>query len=297
MNDEFLNRTSPPPLRPRSSGSGRIALASALLAFIIGAGSVAYMAWANLLPFSAKAPDRLLANPGPAIVQPVASPSAAPTALPAAEAALSVRIAALEQRLSQIDLRAQAASGNAARAEGLLVALAARRALDRGTPLGYLEDQLRLRFSSRHPAEVNTLIETAKQPVTLDGLLAQLEKLSPSLSGAPATGDFWQRAQRELSGLFVIRHDNTPSPAPENRLERARLLLTAGKVKEAVAEVQAMPGSPAAKTWVNDANRFAQARAALDLLESAALLDTQTPANAAGKTAEQPSPVENTGAI
>ncbi|MFM5906253.1 MAG: hypothetical protein ACKOPO_01475 [Novosphingobium sp.] len=299
MNDEFLNRTTPPPmaLRPRSSGSGRIALASALLAFIVGAGGVAYMAWANLLPFGGHAPDRLLTSNGPAIVQPVASPSAAPTALPAAEAALAVRIAALEQRLAQIDLRAQAASGNASRAEGLLVALAARRALDRGSALGYLEDQLRLRFAARHPGEVNTVIDAAKTPVTLDGLLADLAKLAPQLKGASATGDFWQRAQQELSGLFVIRHDDAPSPAPENRIARARLLLLAGKVKEAISEVQAMPGSAAAKDWTAAATRFAGARSALDMLESAALLDTETPGDVDGKSAQQPSPVNAAGGV
>lgn len=297
MNDEFLNRTSPPPLKPRSSGSGRIALASALLAFVIGAGGVGYLAWADMLPFSRTAPDRLLSQPTPAAVQPVVSPSAEVQQLPLAEAAMAVRIAALEQRIAQIDLRAQAASGNASRAEGLLVALAARRTLERGTALGYLEDQLLLRFGARHGGDVNTVIEAAKKPVTIDKLLADLEALSPQLVGMPAQGDFWQRTQHELSSLFVIRHDDTPSPAPENRIERARLMLLVGKVKEAVAEVQAMPGGNAARDWVASANRYAAAQTALDVLEGAALLDTETPSNAGGKSVVQPSPVSGTGAI
>src|SRR5690606_9277141 len=48
---------------------------------------------------------------------------------PAEQAALDRRIAELEQRLAQIDLHANAAAGNATRAEGLLIAVAARRAV------------------------------------------------------------------------------------------------------------------------------------------------------------------------
>lgn len=204
---------------------------------------------------------------------------------------MAVRIVALEERLAQIDLRAQAASGNAARAEGLLVALAARRALDKGVPLGYLEDQLRLRFGTRHMNEVDIVAQAAKKPVTIDKLLADLDALSPNLSGAPARGDFWAQARSELGSLFVVRHDDAPSPAPQNRIERARLMLISGKVKEAVAEVQALPGAAAARDWSDAAGRFANSRAALDLLESAALLEAETPSDAVGKAAIQPSPV------
>ncbi|HSW25500.1 MAG TPA: hypothetical protein VLJ62_22260, partial [Burkholderiaceae bacterium] len=44
---------------------------------------------------------------------------------------ISMRIGAIETRLDSIEDSANAASGNANRAEGLLVAFAARRALDR----------------------------------------------------------------------------------------------------------------------------------------------------------------------
>ncbi|MEJ6011631.1 hypothetical protein [Novosphingobium aquae] len=291
MNDELLNRTSQP-MPQRRSGGGRIALASALLAFVLGAGGVGYLAWAGMLPWKAQGPDPMLVRP---LAQPApsASPGTAPVQVPVAEAAMAVRIVALEQRLAQIDLRAQAASGNAARAEGLLVALAARRALDKGVPLGYLEDQLRLRFGTRHMSEVNVVAQAAKNPVTLDKLLADLETLAPKLSGAPVRGDFWAAARSELGSLFVVRHDDAPSPAPQNRIERARLMLISGKVKEAVAEVQALPGAAAARDWTDAASRFATSRAALDLLESAALLEAETPSDAAGKAAVQPSPVNS----
>ena len=80
---------------------------------------------------------------------------------------LDSRVAAMEQRLTRLDLQTQAAAGNAARAEGLLIAFASRRAIERGAPLGYLADQLRLRFGDARPNAVRTVIETAQTDATL----------------------------------------------------------------------------------------------------------------------------------
>src|SRR3546814_4848182 len=81
--------------------------------------------------------------------------------------ALAARVAELEQRLSRITLQAESASGNASRAEGLLVAFAVRRALDRGLSLGYLDAQLRLRFGDDQPNAVKTIIDTSREPVKI----------------------------------------------------------------------------------------------------------------------------------
>ena len=64
---------------------------------------------------------------------------------------VSRRVSALEQRMSEIDVQSRSAVGNADRAEGLLVAFAARRALDRGVGLGFLEGLLRQRFGQSQP--------------------------------------------------------------------------------------------------------------------------------------------------
>src|SRR3546814_8195783 len=85
-------------------------------------------------------------------------------------AALTTRVSELEDRIPRINVQAQAASGNAARAEGLLIAFAARRALDTGGPLGYIEGQLRLRFGRAQPRAVATIINAAREPVTLQDL-------------------------------------------------------------------------------------------------------------------------------
>jgi hypothetical protein len=139
---------------------------AALAAFIAGGVLVGYVMWYNFQP------DR---NGSPRTAASVAdAPGATPTSGPSAlltggptplaqtiraeqaeqaverveeqQGGLDQRLAAAEQRLTQLDLQAQAAAGNAARAESLLIAFATRRAVERGAELGYLSDQLRLRF-------------------------------------------------------------------------------------------------------------------------------------------------------
>lgn len=196
--------------------------------------------------------------------------------------ALTTRVAELEQRLSRITLEAASASGNASRAERLLVALAARRALDRGMPLDYLDAQLRLRFGDDKPNAVNTILETARNPITLEQLRARLEGLAPQLIGRSADGGgFWTALRREMSELFVIRRADTPSTRAAERLDRARRYLAGGQVDEAVKEVQALPGAAAANDWLIDARRYNEARRALDVIETAAILEPRDGAAAA----------------
>ncbi|MDP3784082.1 MAG: hypothetical protein Q8Q79_14340, partial [Sphingopyxis sp.] len=136
--------------------------------------------------------------------------------------ALAARVAELEQRLSRITLEAESASGNASRAEGLLVAFAVRRALDRGLSLGYLDAQLRLRFGDDQPNAVKTIIETSREPVTLEQLRTELDTLAPQLvgRGGDDNGSLWTGFRRELSELFVVRAAGTQSPRASARLER-----------------------------------------------------------------------------
>lgn len=203
--------------------------------------------------------------------------------------ALAARVAELEQRLSRITLQAESASGNASRAEGLLVAFAVRRALDRGLSLGYLDAQLRLRFGDDQPNAVKTIIDTSRDPVTLEQLRAELDALAPQLVGRSrdADGSLWTGLRRELGELFVVRAAGTQSPRASERLDRARRYLAAGQADQAIAEVEAMPGVDVAAEWLIDARRYHEARRALDLIETAAILEPRdSPAAAlAGKTA------------
>ena len=315
MADEFFSRTpglgSPGLGTPApAKRSARGIVLTVLLAVLIGAGAVAYFVWSGQITVNLAGPDRLLVDggatapiktaapavqpSGPASAQPGLQPVLAAIPAPAdtKQDALEVRLAALEQRLTEVDLRTAASSGNSARAEGLLIAFAARRALDRGASLGPLADQLRLRFADAQPNAVATLIETGQKPVTLGQLIAGLDSLSPSLSSTPAAQlGAWDKVRSEMASLFVIRHDTSPSGAPANRLDRARIAMEAGRIEEAVAEVQRMPGAADASGWIAEARRYAKARDALDLIETTALLDNRNLKDGAGKAVAQASPV------
>ena len=188
-------------------------------------------------------------------------------------ATLARRVAQLEDRIDRIGTRAGAAAGNADRAEGLLVAFAARRALDRGVALGYIEGLLRERFGRSAPEAVARVIAASQQPVTLDGLQSRLTALEPELIGIGDGESWWDATRRELSELFVLRQEGTPSPAPRQRLQRARDKLAVGQVDTALAEVLRLPEREAAEQWIADARRYIAARNALDRIETIALME------------------------
>lgn len=224
-----------------------------------------------------------------------ASPPADPADVGAEEFAdqeeeLDARIAELEQRLARLDVQADAAAGNAARAEGLLIAFAARRAIERGDRLGYLADQLRMRFGVAEAAAVQAVLAVDRDPVTLDQLLASLDGLAPQLredSAGEGTLDWlWD----ELGELFVVRREGAPSPAPVRRLERARLFLESGRAEAAVAEVRNLPNADRAEDWIADAGRYAAAQRALERIEAAAILDPNDLRDRTGRRVDQSSP-------
>lgn len=197
------------------------------------------------------------------------------------------RVAALEQRLTRLDLQSQAAAGNAARAEGMLIAFAARRSLERGQPLGILEDQLQMRFGEGRPNAVATIISASQNPVTLDQLLVRLDGLAPELTDIAQDESLMKRLRHEFSQLFSVRTDDTPSPVAERRLERARAALESGRIETAISEVRAMPNAAIAAQWLEDAERYRAAQAALEALETAAVLDTDL-RDAAGEPVDVP---------
>jgi len=206
---------------------------------------------------------------------PTASRPVAVQAVPAAppdDPAIDQRVAAIESRIDDIDARAAAASGDANRAEGLLIAFAARRALDRGQPLGFLEGMLRDRFGGSDAASVAQIIAAAQRPVTLAQLQDGLTTLRPQLvTHAPDQG-VWQGFKEQLSTLFVVRKADQPSNIPADRLSRAEHALEQGQVDSAAAEVARLPGAGRANDWLGQARRYVLARNALDRIETEALL-------------------------
>lgn len=203
-------------------------------------------------------------------------------------------VASIENRLTQINADAAAASGNAARAEGLLVAFAARRAIDSGAPLGYLADQLRLRFGASQPQAVATILAISRTPVTVSMLQNELTLLDNALVTGSRDAGVWATISKEFSELFVLRKDGAPSPAPTQRLFRAHALVESGNIGGAITEVTAMPGAAAAQEWLSKARRYDQARKALDLLERSALVAPALPPTAvppAEPVFEEPAPI------
>jgi hypothetical protein len=165
------------------------------------------------------------------------------------------------------------AAGNTARAEGLLVAVAARRALDSGASLGYLSDQLRLRFGSSQPQAVMAVLQASASPVTLQALQSELTAIETLLATGSRDESLWATLRREMSELFVLRKSDSASPAPSQRMLRAHTLVETGNIGRAIVEIEAMPGAsaPAAQNWLSRARGYDAARKALDTLERSAL--------------------------
>lgn len=191
------------------------------------------------------------------------------------------RVNRLEERLAQLDMQSRAAVGNADRAEGLLVAFAARRAVDRGVALGYIENLLRQRFAETEPQAVATILTAARQPVTVQSLQKGFAEISPHLTGGGQAQSWWQAFRTEMGSLITIRREGTPSTQPSERLRRAAQSLEAGQVEVALLEVLRLPGHERADSWIANARRYVAVHRALDRLETAALLEPHAPAAAA----------------
>lgn len=196
-----------------------------------------------------------------------------PATLVTRENALAAQLAALEARTASIAADIAGAGDQAGRAEAILITAAARRALDRGQPLGYLEEQLRLRFGTSQPRAVAAVIAAAQDPVTLEALRHALQENAPLLLGDTADG--WLNAViSELRNLVIVHEANVPSPLPAARLARARRLLDRGQVEAAMEEVSRLPGAANAQNWMAAARRYVDARKALDVLEQTAVMGT-----------------------
>lgn len=194
-----------------------------------------------------------------------------PVALQARADTLTMRIAELERRLDDVDTGSRTASGFASRAEGLMVAFAARRALDRGLALGYIEDQLRLRFAESEPQAVAIVTRNAREPVTIGDLREALDTIAPSLIRTDLSDGWGPAIRRSVGSLIVIRQRGSQSPRPADRLARARQRLNEGQVEGAIAEIERLPGADYAQSWMLAARRYVNARRALDRIETAAI--------------------------
>jgi hypothetical protein len=186
------------------------------------------------------------------------------------------RVNRLEQRLSEIALQSQAAAGNAGRAEGLLVAFAARRALDRGVSLGYLEGLLRQRFGGTQPAAVGTVITAARQPVTLEELQVGLQEVGPRTARRRTRPGLVGSAEARA---FRHRHraaERHPLPAAQRTAAARDAVARCRRGERGACRGAAHAGLSGRFGLDRKARRYVAARQALDTIETAALLDPRT---------------------
>ncbi|MCA1481875.1 hypothetical protein, partial [Bradyrhizobium sp. NBAIM08] len=130
-----------------------------------------------------------------------------------------------------------------------LVAFAARRAIDRGVALGYLEPLLAERFGVSDPQAVAAIVTASRDPVRIDTLVADYETLGDRLRGPGPGESWWTGVQRELGSIVAVRRADTPSGRPQARYDRALERLRLGQVDAALAETMRLPGSANAGEW------------------------------------------------
>lgn len=217
-------------------------------------------------------------KPAPQAVVTYAPPVNAPIAGQGAADAAG-RLAAIEARMAKVEAAGTVASGSggSVRAEGLLVSFAARRAIDRGIGLGYVEGLLTQRFGSTQPRAVATIIAASRNPATLDQLKAGLDAIAPDLVGGGPDEGWWTSFKRGVAGMFVVRQAGVASPDPNARVARARDLVETGRVDLALAEISRLPNQDKAAKWIAAARRHVEAHRALDLLEAAAITAGEAP--------------------
>jgi hypothetical protein len=225
-----------------------------LLAFVGGIALMGWLSWQygildrNIL---GGAPAKPAAN---AVAQQQPAPAISVADVPLVPA--DAQIDGLQNRLSEISQDAQAASGNANRAETMMIAFAARRAVEAGAPLGGLQGQLEQRFGLQAPNAVSRILAASARPVTLP---------------ADADQGLWSNIQHEMSSLFVIRRGSRAPNSPTSRMERAQQLVSNGDIAGAIDQVAPLPGAARAQSWLEKARNYVATRQALDTIDRTAL--------------------------
>lgn len=248
-----------------------------LIAFLLIVIGAAAATWAlarwdsaartlGVVPAEPRAPAQPLEPAPPPQPQPAASQQAS------LDPAIAQQIGELQARVQRVESESEEAQGSVGRADALLIAFSARRAIERGVRLGYLEPLLVDRFGAQHPQAVATIVTTSRSPVRLTQLIARYQDLEQELTGPPPDEDLWTGIRRGFSSLVSVRRSDRPSSQPQARYDRALAHLMAGEVDAALAETMRLPGALRANDWVRDARRYVAAHRALDEVESAALV-------------------------
>lgn len=224
---------------------------------------------------------RFLGISAPTPVPPLAPAQRMVSPPPAAAARVaedSARVQALATRLNRLENATAQVRGSAGRADALVVAFAARRAIDRGVALGYLETLLVERFSAQHQRAVATIVTASHRPVRLDDLISQYQALGPDLRRGGPRDSWWDGVRASLGSLVEVHRAGRPPANADARYARAQQHLNNGDVDRALAETMRLPGAASAAAWTEQARRYIAAHRALDEIESGALLIPQNSA-------------------
>jgi hypothetical protein len=231
-------------------------------------GLAHYQSAARFLGVASSAPPEEQLTPRPVVMN--APAQAAPES--SNDPGDAAKIETLEQRVARVENATERAEGFAGRADALVVAFAARRAIDRGVALGYLEPLLVDRFGAQHRAAVATIVTASREPVRLNDLITEYEGIGPELRRSGPQDSWWTSFKREFGSLVEVHRADRPATNPDARYNRALQRLATGDVDQALAETMRLPGASRAAGWTTKARRYVAAHRALDEIESAALL-------------------------
>lgn len=262
--------------RKGQSGAGWTARVLVALALILVGAAAAAWALAEY-PSAARMLGVVPVSPTPRPPSPEQQPPAAASSQSGGtlNPAIIAQIQQLQERIRRVESESEEAQGSTSRADALLIAFAARRAIERGVALGYLEPLLVERFGAEHPQAVATIVTASRNPVRLTQLIARFQDLEPQLLGPPPDEGVWTGIKRGFGSLITVRRADRPSNQPQARYDRARAHLTAGEVDAALAEAMRLPGAPRARQWVASARQYVAVQRALDRIESTALMGTR----------------------
>ena len=171
--------------------------------------------WFTRVPAKVVVPEAAIEyNPTPPQTLSPAAAAVDPMTLATRENGLAAQLAALEARTASVSVDALAASGQAGRAEAILIAFAARRAIERGMPLGYLEEELRKRFGTAEPRATLAITQSARQPLTLEDLRQGLDANSAELLSGQGRGSAIESGPRIALADRHSRRRHAPRRSP-----------------------------------------------------------------------------------
>lgn len=228
----------------------RAAVALSILAFVGGGLAISWLSSSGLAPWEETPP-----------VEATAPAAALPEAVPPPPVNPMLASPVTPQILQPI--------ADSARTEAMLVAMAARRAIGAGAPLGDLGPRIEAAFGQSQPQALARIKAAEKEGMTPVKLAAEFDGVSGQLMRQSEMT--WARIRKEIMTMFVLHTSDAPPPAADAQLQRARDLILTGNVESAIRLVQAMPGAAKAQGWLAKARRYVETQRALDSLENAAL--------------------------